>query len=157
MRNLSILLLLIVILLPPSCKSVRENGLFGRKAKKLAVLLAQQDSIRVADSLKRVQNRLKAMEEARLDSIRLAEEEKILLETRQKYNIVVGSFRIHENAVKWLEEYRNQGFDPEIIQMNGTGFELVVAESFEKFSQAAVRLDYFQDEIDIDSWLFVRE
>jgi len=136
---------------------VRENGLFGRKGKKLAVLLAQQDSIRVADSLKRVQNRLKAMEEARLDSIKLAEEERMLLETRQKYNIVVGSFLNHDNAVKWLEEYRNQGFDPEIIQMHDSGFELVVAESFERFSTAAVRLDYFQDEIDIDSWLFIRK
>ena len=136
---------------------MRENGLFGRKGKKLAVLLAQQDSIRVADSLKRVQNRLKAMEEARLDSIKLAEEERMLLETRQKYNIVVGSFLNHDNAVKWLEEYRNQGFDPEIIQMHDSGFELVVAESFERFSTAAVRLDYFQDEIDIDSWLFIRK
>jgi hypothetical protein len=136
---------------------VRENGLFGRKGKKLAVLLAQQDSIRVADSLKRVQNRLKAMEEARLDSIKLAEDERMLLETRQKYNIVVGSFLNHDNAVKWLEEYRNQGFDPEIIQMHDSGFELVVAESFERFSTAAVRLDYFQDEIDIDSWLFIRK
>lgn len=157
MRYKSILLLLIITLLSPSCKSVRENGLFGRKGKKLAVLLAQQDSIRVADSLKRVQNRLKAMEEARLDSIKLAEEERMLLETRQKYNIVVGSFLNHDNAVKWLEEYRNQGFDPEIIQMHDSGFELVVAESFERFSTAAVRLDYFQDKIDIDSWLFIRK
>lgn len=156
MRYVSLLLLLIIMSLSPSCKSVREKGLFGKKAKELAILLAQQDSIRVADSLKRVENRLKALEEARLDSIRLAEEERLLLETRQKYNIVVGSFRIHENAATWVEEYQNQGFDPKIIQMNDSGLELVVAESFEKFSKAIERIEYFQDYVDIDSWLFVR-
>jgi hypothetical protein len=75
------------------------------KRKEAGCAVGSADSIRVADSLKRVQNRLKAMEEARLDSIKLAEEERMLLETRQKYNIVVGSFLNHDNAVKWLEEY----------------------------------------------------
>ena len=39
---------------------IRERGLFGKKARTLEMLRAQQDSIRVADSLKRVENRLRS-------------------------------------------------------------------------------------------------
>ena len=62
----------------PSCKFFKDKGLFGKKAKTLAVLLAQQDSIRVADSIRKVQDQILAIENAKLDSVRLAEEAKQL-------------------------------------------------------------------------------
>lgn len=146
-----------ILIILPSCKNIRERGLFGKKARALEILLAKQDSIRVADSLKRVENRLKAIEEARLDSIRMAEEERIAFEARNKYNIVVGSFITPEYARAWADEYRNNGFDPKIVRMDGSDFELVVAESHEKYSIAAERLDRFQDTVDIDAWLYVKK
>ncbi len=145
----------LLIITTPSCNWLKEKGIIGKKERRLAELLAQQDSLRKADSIRKVENRLRAIEEARLDSIRLAEEERVLLQSRQRYNIVVGSFLNHDYAVEWLEQYRSHGFDPKIIQMNGTDFELVVAESHEQYSKAIERLDYFLDEIDIFSWLYI--
>jgi len=146
-----------LLILSPSCKNIRERGLFGKKAKTLEMLRAQQDSIRVADSLKRVENRLRAIEEARLDSLLLAEQERTANEARNKYNIVVGSFLTPEFAQGWAEEYRKQGYDSKIVRMAGSQFDLVVAESYDRFSKAMERLDAFQDTVDIDTWLYINK
>jgi hypothetical protein len=155
MRHFSIIFFLAVLVLTPSCKNIRERGLYGKKAKTLEMLKAQQDSVRVADSLKKVENRLKAIEEARLDSIRLAEEERAAYEARNKFNIIVGSFITPEFAKAWAEEYRKQGYDTRVIKMADSNFELVVAESYDRFSKAVERLNQFQDTVDIDTWLYV--
>ncbi len=126
-----------MLIFSPSCKNIRERGLFGKKAKALEMLKARQDSIRVADSLKRVETQLKAIEEARQDSIRLAEEERRAYEARNKYNIIVGGFVIPENANAWANEYQKMGYDAKVIKMDNSKFDLVVAESYEQFSIAA--------------------
>lgn len=155
MRQFSIVLITLLLILSPSCKNIRERGLFGKKAKTLEMLKAQQDSIRVADSLKRAENRLRAIEEARLDSLIQAEQERAANEARNKYNIVVGSFLTPEFAKAWAEEYRKQGYDTRIVRMDGSQFDLVVAESYDRFSKAMERLDAFQDTVDIDAWLYI--
>jgi len=158
MRHLITILFLLFLVLFPSCKNIRERGLFGKKAKTLEMLKAEQTRIRVADSLKRIENRLKAIEEARLDSLRLAaEEEQAAFEAINKFNIVVGSFITPEYAQAWAEEYRKQGYDTRIIKMTGSRFELVVAESYDRFSKAVERLNEFQTTVDVDSWLYVHK
>ena len=155
MKQFSIVLITLLLILSPSCKNIRERGLFGKKAKTLEMLRAQQDSIRVADSLKRAENRLRAIEEARLDSLIQAEQERAAKEARNKYNIIVGSFLTPEFARLWAEEYRKQGYDTRIVRMDGSQFDLVVAESYDRFSKAKERLDAFQDTVDIDAWLYI--
>jgi len=157
MRFLSSLLLIAFLVVLPSCKNIRERGLFGKKAKTLAMLKAQQDIIRKADSLKIIQNRIKALEEARLDSIRIAEEEKLSWEARYKYNLIVGSFITPEYAKAWADEYRKMGYDPQIIRADDSRFEFVAVESYENFSKAVTRLHQFQDTVSIDTWMYVRK
>lgn len=157
MKHFSVVFLAVLLILPVSCKKIRERGLFGKKAKTLEMLLAQQDSIRVADSLKKVENRLRAVEEARLDSLVRAEQEKAVFETTRKYNIVVGSFITPEYALAWAEEYRKMGYDPQIIRTTDSRFELVVAESHEQYLRAFRRLEQFRDTVEIDAWLYVRK
>ena len=157
MRPLFTVILFLLITIAPSCRNIREKGLFGRKAKALEILKAQQDSIRVADSLRKVQMRLKAIEEARLDSIRAAEEERRIWEARLKYNIIVGAFITPEYARAWMDEYKGMGYDPIIIKPEGSRFELVAAESHERFGKAVQRLEQFHDTVNIDAWLYVRK
>lgn len=157
MRHFAFVSITLLLIISFSCKNIRERGLFGKKAKTLEMLRAQQDSIRVADSLKRVENRLSAIDEARLDSLIQAEREKNANEARNKYNIVVGSFLTPEFALGWAEEYRKKGYDSKIMRMAGKQFDLVVAESYERFSKAKERLDAFQDTVDIDTWLYINK
>jgi len=152
MTRIAAIILLALIVSLPSCKFFREKKLFGRKKAELAEQLADQKRIRVADSLKIVQERLQALETARLDSIRLAEEAR--LAQASKYNIVVGSFITPEYARQWVDEYRSRGYDAKIVQMEGSRFELVVAESYEGVGKAIKRLSQFQDTVQLDAWIY---
>jgi hypothetical protein len=152
MRFLGLFFLILMLAPISSCKFLREKKIIGRKKTELAEMQAQQKMIRTADSLKKVQEHLQAVENARLDSIRLVEEQRLALASQ--YNIIVGAFITPEYARAWADEYRNRGYDAKIIQMEGGRFELVSAESHESAGRAIRRLNQFQDTVQIDAWIY---
>ncbi|MCU0455190.1 MAG: SPOR domain-containing protein, partial [Bacteroidales bacterium] len=152
MKYLSLILVLLVLATAPSCKFLREKKIIGRKKTEQAELLEKQRQARVADSLKKVRELTEARESARLDSIRIAEEQRLARASR--YNIVVGAFITPEYARQWADEYRSRGYNPEIIQMEGGRFELVVAEAYENAGEAVRRVNQFQDTVQIDAWIY---
>jgi len=156
MRHLSAVILILLLAVAPSCKFFKNKGLFGKKARALAALQAQNDSIRVVDSIQKVQEQLLAIENAKLDSIRLQEETRQAAEKKNKYNIIVGSFITPEYAKALSESYSQQGYDSKIFKLEGSNFELVAAESHASLSKAISRLHQFQDTIEMDAWLYVR-
>jgi hypothetical protein len=153
MRHLSAFLLIVLLVVLPSCKYFKS----GKKDKAMAALMAQQDSIRVADSIRKVQNRLLAIETARLDSARKADDDRLALETKLKYNIIVGSFITPDYAKALAEDYKGRGYDTKIIKMDGSRFELVVAEAHDSFRKAVARLKEFQDTVELDSWMYIKK
>jgi len=157
MRHFSVIVVIALLIVFPSCKFLRSKGLFNKKADVLAEWQAKQDSTRIADSIKQVQAQLIAIEieNARLDSVRQAEET-LALGNRYKYKIIVGSFITPQYAIDYAEFYRAQGYDANIIKMEGTSFELVEAEAHESFSKALERLYQFQDTVDIDTWMYIK-
>ena len=154
MRHLFALLLIGLLIVLPSCKYFK-GGLFGKKARTTAMMKAQMDSVRVADSILKVQENLMAIENARLDSIRIAEEERLAHES--KYNIIVGSFITPEYAKGLRDDYLKQGYDPKIIKMEGSQFELVSVEAYDSFTKAVARLKQFQDTVQFESWMYIRQ
>ena len=146
--------IILMLVLFPSCNQI--NDLFGKKKKAAAataIWQARQDSTRVADSLRKAQAAMLAIEQARQDSIRYAET--VLLAS--KYHIIVGSFYTPEYARSWAEEYRQQGYNVQILQMRNSRFELVSAESFSDLRSASNRLLRYQEEIMPDAWIYVNE
>jgi hypothetical protein len=155
MKHLSAFVLIVSLIILPSCKFFKSWGLFGKKDRALAEMQARQDSIRVADSLRNAQDLLMAIERARQDSINRADEERRLNEN--KYNIIIGSFVTPEYAKILLTEYNNQGYNnAQIIKVDGSKFELVAAEGHKSFRKAVERLYAFQDTVQIDSWMYIR-
>jgi hypothetical protein len=155
MRHLLIILVIALLIVLPSCKFFKAGGLFGKKARTMAILKAQEDSIRVADSLQKIKERLMANENAKLDSIRNADEARLAMES--KYNIIVGSFLTPDYAKGLAEEYRKQGYDPKIIKMEGGRFDLVSIEGYANFRKAVSRLKQFQDTVQFESWMYVKK
>ena len=155
MRHLSAIVLIILLVALPSCKFFKGRGLFGKKADTLAVWQAKQDSTRVADSIRKVRDRLVAIENAKLDSIRKADDERLALES--KYNIIVGSFITPEYAKGLAEVYRKQGYNSRILKMKESRFELVSAEAHKSFRKAVARLNEFQDTVEIDAWMYIKK
>ena len=60
MRHLTAIFLILIIAMASSCKFFKEKKLFGKKDRLMAEWQAKQDSIRVADSIKRVNDNLLA-------------------------------------------------------------------------------------------------
>ena len=152
MKSLSYLLFVLIMLVTvlPSCKKIGK--LFGKKeVDTTGVWLARLDSIRVADSMRRAQEELMAIEAARQDSIRLAEEARLA----SKYHIIVGSFYTPEYAKNQAEEYRKKGYNVRILQMKGSKFELVSAEAYNQFRPAVNKLLDYQENIMPDAWLYI--
>jgi len=150
MRHLSIVLFLGFLFVLPSCKYFKK----GEKVRTMAFMKAQADSMRLADSLEQVQNRLM---DQRADSGRKAEEERLAMAANHKYNIIVGSFLSSEYASLYADEYRKEGYDPKIIQMEGSKFNLVSAEAFDSFRKAVDRLSQFQDTVQVEAWMYVKK
>lgn len=151
MRLLSSILLVLCMLSLPSCKFLKTK-VFGKKARLQAELQARQDSIRVADSLKKVRDLELALEAARQDSLRRAEEERLAMDT--KYNIIVGSFVTPEFAKSFADEYSGMGYNVRIIKPANSKFELVAAEGHKDLRFAIRRLGQFQDTVMVESWLY---
>jgi len=157
MRHLLVLLLIGLLITLPSCKYFKAGGLFGKKARTLAFLKAQQDSIRVADSLQKVKDRLAVTENAKPDSENKGDEERLGQKAGNKFNIIIGSFITPEYAKVLMEEYRKKGFDPKIIKPDRSKFELVSIEGYDSFQKAVSRLKQFQDTIQLEAWLYIKK
>lgn len=150
MRNLSAIILFGLLVALPSCKFFNKK----ENARAMAVLLAQKDSIRVADSIKTVHEQLVALENAKFEEARKADE---LLALNSKFNIIVGSFKTPEYAKKFAEEYSKKGYKPSIIKMDGSTFELVVAEAYPTMRKAFASLKEFQKSIEFNAWIYVKK
>jgi hypothetical protein len=153
MKILSALILVFFLAFLPSCKFF-QNKVFGKKARALAEMKAREDSTRVADSLRKAQAYLLSIENARQDSIRLAVDQRKAAEN--KYNIIVGSFITPEYAREMAQAYKGMGYNPEVIKMNER-FELVSAEGHQNLRTAIKRLAAFQDTVQMESWIYVRQ
>jgi hypothetical protein len=157
MRHLSVILLIGLLIILPSCKYFKGGGIFGKKARTMAILKAQEDSIRFADSLQKVKDHLMVVENAKLDSVRKADEVRLTMESRYKYNIIVGSFITPEYAEGLKEVYRKNGYDPKIIKMEGGKFELVSVEAFDNFRKALSQLKQIQDTVQLEAWMYIKK
>ncbi|HLN19811.1 MAG TPA: hypothetical protein VK213_01890 [Bacteroidales bacterium] len=152
MRLLLSIVLAIMLTTLPSCKFINSK-LFGKKTRALAEMKARQDSIRVADSMRLAAEHLLAIENARLDSIRLAEE--ALKASETKYNIIVGSFLTPEYAKLLSEDYTKMGYKVRILKPANSKFEFVAAEGYNNLAAASKRLAMFQDTVQVESWIYV--
>jgi hypothetical protein len=155
MKQLAAFGFIILIVVLPSCRWLREKGLIGRKADTMAVWQVKQDSIRVADSIRNVQNRLLALENARLDSLKKVEQAKLDWESKFRYNIILGSFITPEYARKYSSDLSQKGYKTRILKLEGTKFEMVSAEAHDNFTTALRRLKQFQDTVATDAWMYI--
>ncbi|MCH7658028.1 MAG: hypothetical protein IIB05_06890 [Bacteroidetes bacterium] len=140
-----------------SCEFVKKKGWFGSgKTDTMEIYLHRQDSIRIADSLQKVIDRQKAIEQARLDAIQKAELERLDRLARFKYHIVVGSFLTPLYADEWSDYYNSMDYDTEILKA-GNGFNLVSARKYDNMKDAVIDLRHFMDTVQIDAWVYINE
>jgi hypothetical protein len=151
MKHLAGLVLLAVLLISPSCKWLKSKGILGKKEDTLVAWNARQDSLRVIDSVRKAQELLISIENAKRDSIKMVQDR----ESQNKFNIIIGSFITPEYARKYSADFNLKGYKTKIMKLEGTKFEMVSAESYPGFRTAVNRLRQFQDTVISDAWIYV--
>ncbi len=146
--------LLILFIAVTSCKFIEEKGWFKRDADTIAAYQTRMDSIRVADSINKVLEAERMIEQTRLDSIRAIEEIERERLARFKYHIIVGSFKTPEYADLYAEYYREMGYKTEIL-FNEYDFNVVSARAFDNIHEALIQLEQFRDTVELEAWLYV--
>ena len=157
-RYLSSIILIATFLIFPSCRNVREDGLFVRRSLKKAYLWAQQDSMRIADSLKSNLLVSEYAEEALEDSIVLTEEKMLTGEgIGNQYHIIIGTFAEPENAKLVAAQFRSQGYQTSIINRTnryGINLDMVSVKTFNNYEEASRYKNKFRREVDSSAWLY---
>lgn len=154
MKKISIGFVIIVFMLTGSCKFIRQKGWFGTGKDTMALYQQRMDSIRVADSLKRIEEEQQRLEQAFLDSVQQAEEEQRFLEEQYRYHIIVGGFITPEYADDYAAYYASEGFQPQILTAEN-GFDLISVMDLDNLAEARRMVENFRDTVDIDTWLYI--
>jgi len=164
-RYLLAIFIIILLLFFPARRFLRRHGyfLFDNKTLKEVSLWAHQDSIRVADSLKRINIKANVPEVKQQDStVKLNKEEGPALpgDTGDAYHLIIGTFSNPENARLAAEKYRSRGYKTSIINItsrNGIKTELVSVKSFNNLNEAARYLEEFKSKYDTDAWIYSKK
>lgn len=164
-RFLPAIFIILFLLFFPIRRFLRENGffVFGNKTLKEALLWAKQDSIRVADSLKRIEIEPKGVEEIQRDSLVKSDKEEHPVfagDIKDKYYIIIGSFSNPDNAKLAAGKYRSLGYKTIIISTtnrNGVKAELVSVKIFNNFNEAVIYLREFQSKFNPKAWMYTNQ
>ena len=136
---------------------------FENKVRKEALLWAYQDSIRVADSLKRIKIESKVPEDKQKDMIVKpvkADNPSQTADTGDTYYIIAGSFTNTENAKLAAGKYRSLGYKTSIISTtnrNGIKNELVSIKTFNNLNEAVRYLKGFKSKFDPEAWIYSKK
>ena len=161
-RYLIAIIIIILLLFFPARRFLRHHGyfLFNKKTLKESILWARQDSIRVADSLKRIKIESKVPEDKRKDTVANPIKEdnpSQTADTGDTYYIIAGSFTNTENANLAAGKYRRLGYKTCIISTtnrNGIKTELVSVKTFNNLNEAGKYLKEFKSKFDPEAWIY---
>ena len=131
---------------------------FGCKSKKEVELLYDSKQMPVEvddDSLpEEIVNELISVKEERVVYVENSEP----IEKDENYFVIMGSFKILNNAIKFQENLLDEGFKPEILR-NENGLFRVSIQSFKEYAEARKKVLYIRKEYPKynDVWLLKKQ
>jgi SPOR domain len=164
-RGVPFIFMILLLLFFPALMFLRKNGFvfFEKKVRKEALRWAHQDSISVADSLKKNKIESKIIEKIQQDSLVKTDKEEHPVfagDIRDTYYIIAGSFLNPENAKLAARKYRSLGYKTSIISITnpyGIKTELVSVKTFNNFDEAARYLSEFKSKFDPSAWIYSKK
>ncbi len=126
---------------------------FNKKPKvdPVAMQKAKEDSIKRAQELEAEQVRL-ALEQARQDSLAKVQE----YESKFRFHVIIGSFKVPSNATNWEQEVRGMGYNSTKILHAKNGFDLVSIAAYDTYSKAFNEIERINadKEEPIELWIY---
>jgi hypothetical protein len=136
---------------------------FEHKVRKEALQWAHKDSIRIADSLKKIKIESKGVKKIQQTPLGKSDKEENPVSARDirgTYYIIAGSFTNTENAKLAARKYRSLGYKTNIISMtdrNGIKTELVSVNTFNNFDEAVRYLNEFKSKFYPSAWIYSKK
>lgn len=81
--------------------------------------------------------------------------EKEVEPSTQKYFVIGGSFIVKNNANRFDQSLKTQGYDTRVLFHPSSRFNFVAYQGFSKFEEAVDYLQYIKSEVNSESWLFI--
>jgi cell division protein FtsN len=153
MRKVLTITLLLAFTLT-SCQFIEKKFKKDKSSDTLVVWEAKQDSIKKAEVLrvKKIEEARRAKEKAIQDSLMRVREH----ESRNRFHVIIGSFKVPTNADEYQRQMANMGFsEPKIIE-SPNGFRMVSVGAFETYSKATneiLRLNRSKEE-PVEMWVY---
>ena len=98
------------------------------------------------------------VDETLQESLAIPEEEILTEEdTKGKCNIIVGTFTNPENAKRFAEQYRNEGYQSTIIRRtnsSGNILDMVSIKTFNNYNEALRYIQEFHSTVDPSAYLY---
>jgi hypothetical protein len=70
-----------------------------------------------------------------------------------RYYMIVGCFTVEQNASKYAEKLRGQGYDAQILA-GRDNFQMVSARSYDNYRAGVNELDKFRNEVTPNAWVY---
>ena len=163
-RGLPFIFTILILLFLPALMFLRKNGFvfFEKKVRKEALLWTHQDSIRVADSLKKIKIESNVMGNKQQDSLVMSDKDNPVFarDTGDPYYIIAASFTNTENANLAVGKYRNLGYKTSIISAtnrNGIKTKYVSVKAFSILKEAEEYLKKFKEKSDPSAWIYTKK
>lgn len=153
MRTKLILTLLLAFSLT-SCQFFDRVFNKDKAADTLAVWEAKQDSIKKAEVLKdkKIEEARRLREKSIQDSLMRVKE----VEARNRFQVIIGSFKVPNNADEFQKQVATLGFNNAKIVESPNGFRMVSVAAFDTYSKAAneiLRINRSKTE-PIEMWVY---
>lgn len=145
------IIIISLILTTTGCEKIKSINPFRKKVDHALIEKQRQDSIRLAQEAEEI---LRQEELARLEEQRTIEEA-ARLKALNKYHLIVGSFKVPNNATRYHEKIRSKGHDSQII-MAKNGFHLVTINSYDNFRSAFNELRNMTRSGEQEVWLYIQ-
>ncbi len=71
------------------------------------------------------------------------------------YYMIVGCFTVQNNADKFAEKLRGNGYNPQIIS-GSNNFQMVSAKSYNSYRESVADLDKFRNEVTPNAWVYLQ-
>jgi hypothetical protein len=148
-----IVISLVITLVMPSCKFIKTK-ILSKKVDTLSAFVDTMYEEEKVDSSVYYQDILNQMQQEAQVEATPVETQPVPVYNAQFY-MIVGCFRVQENAVRYAEKIRGMGYEGSIITGYG-GYQMVTAKSYNNFRTSIADIDQFRAEVTPNAWVYVK-
>ena len=147
MNKVTCIALFLVLIMISACQNGRE-----RLVSNDVDTLLNDQYVRTED-YEEDMARIRSEVDIKVDSLKAMMDENQTFD-RNRFHMIVGSFRVPSNADAYLGRMKSMGYDAQIIT-NPNGLRMVAVKSYNNLRNALSEVNRFRQELDVQAWIYI--